>query len=355
MDDDVLMARLLDHVSAAEHRENLVNNGYTVIDNALEDDHARALHDEMLSFEKAGDFQPNQVQFTIPGRSQPIIATKPGIFEIDLHNAEKRKKAPHFDALFNGNAFVTALQPVEATLHSRKLESGTESQQSVRLQPGVNGKTIKLQLNRGGAFPIHYDNPGRPNRRRWTCLVYLNPNWVEGDGGEVVLLPFGENSAGISVAPKFNRLLIFRSDLVLHRVMTATRPRYCFTVWVDAHADDINRDHDVLLKQKHLSLPIPKLVQLMRKSPLQRVISRAVYADTYKESLLMCIHGRDQSQPAEGSPADALAKPGSRYMLAAHQAQVKSLMNNAALSDILLKLKTLVDSRSGSDEGAEQL
>lgn len=43
----------------------------------------------------------------------------------------------------------------------------------------VKGRALKVQRNGGGGacFPFHYDNPGRPNKRRLTCLLYLNPEW----------------------------------------------------------------------------------------------------------------------------------------------------------------------------------
>eukprot|EP00750_Incisomonas_marina_P012550 INCI16965.1.p1 GENE.INCI16965.1~~INCI16965.1.p1 ORF type:complete len:404 (-),score=66.59 INCI16965.1:190-1401(-) len=354
MDDDALAARLSTLLAEPQHHESLVTQGYAVIDSALADDHARALLDEMRALERDGDFAPNCVQFSIPGRAQPIVATKPGVYEIDLHDETKREKAPCFDALFGGDAFARALQPIEVSLAAGRVSrpSGETEQASsvVRVQPGVNGKTIKLQINKGGAFPVHYDNPGRPNRRRWTCLVYLNPDWADGDGGEVVLLPFGDAPSGVTVAPLFNRLLIFRSDLVLHRVLTAKKQRFCFTIWVDAHNDDVNADHDVFLKQKHLRLPISDLVELMRASPLQRVISRAVYADAYEDSLMMCINGRDNSAPhatdvEANDRAESPLSEGSRYMIAAHRAQVRALERNGALAPLIEKLRALVMDR----------
>lgn len=57
----------------------------------------------------------------------------------------------------------------------------------------------------GGCFPLHYDNPGPPNKRALTCLLYLNPHWKEGDGGEVCLTPFLQKEKAI--APLLDRLV----------------------------------------------------------------------------------------------------------------------------------------------------
>ena len=317
MEDAALTEHLASLLSTPECLSSLVNDGYTVVQNALNEKYAHTLLKDMKTFEANGDFLPNQVQFTIPGRPEPIVATKPGVFEIDLHDESKRLKSAAFGALFEGNAFVHALQPIEKHLAARDSTTNcgpadststsappthTEKrQQPVRLEPGPNGKTIKLQVNTGGAFPLHYDNPGRPNRRRWTCLVYLNRDWAPGDGGELVLVPFGAAPSGVTIQPKFNTLVVFRSDLLLHRVLTSNRPRYCFTVWLDAHSSDVNVDRDVFLKQRHLELPFQELVKLLHDSPLQRVISRAVYADVYEDSLRMCIRGSGSSKKQHSS------------------------------------------------------
>lgn len=57
----------------------------------------------------------------------------------------------------------------------------------------------------GGCFPLHYDNPGPPNKRALTCLLYLNPDWKDGDGGELCLTPFLQKERVI--APLLDRMV----------------------------------------------------------------------------------------------------------------------------------------------------
>ena len=83
---------------------------------------------------------------------------------------------------------------------------------------------MQYNAGHGGCFPYHYDNPGPPSKRQLTCIIYLNPDWTEGDGGELVLWPFLSDS--VVIAPKMNRMVIFRSDLVLHRVKPAVKGKY---------------------------------------------------------------------------------------------------------------------------------
>ena len=138
--------------------------------------------DEILWLQDQGVMRPNETQFEDVRRRESKRFTKPNIFELDLHHAAARGLVPGFDALF------ARFQPAHADLvHALHAHAP-----SLQLAVGASSTTIKLQYNRGsgGCFPLHYDNPGRPNKRKITCLVYLNPGWVDGDGGELELVPF---------------------------------------------------------------------------------------------------------------------------------------------------------------------
>ena len=82
---------------------------------------------------------------------------------------------------------------------------------------------------------MHYDTSSKHSQREMTAILYLNEGWEEGDGGELRLFPFplGE----VDFAPRNDRLAIFNSTEMLHRVMPATAPRACLSLWF-ARADD---------------------------------------------------------------------------------------------------------------------
>ena len=97
---------------------------------------------------------------------------------------------------------------------------------------GLRGlDTVKAQLNEGGGgcFPAHYDTSSSFSNRSITCLLYLNPSWAPGDGGELRILPFPLASA--DVRPRHDRLALFCSTATLHRVMPATARRLCLSIW----------------------------------------------------------------------------------------------------------------------------
>merc|ERR1719401_558162 len=160
----------------------------------------------------------------------------PHIFEADLHDEAMQSALPQLAELLFDDSLVSVL---EAELPE------------LGLQRGPSAKSLKLQHNcgEGGCFPWHYDNAGKPSRRAVTCVVYLNPDWRQGDGGEIVLCPFLEQE--VSVPPLMGRAVLFRSDLVLHRVLPAAAERFCFTIWLDGSG--VNSNADCNLTSRHLS------------------------------------------------------------------------------------------------------
>lgn len=101
-------------------------------------------------------------------------------------------------------------------------------------------RSFDLQLARyapGALYQRHRDAfPGDDNRRV-TAIVYLNPSWQVGDGGELrIHLPEGAPGAPgtLDLAPTLDRLVVFRSALVEHEVLVARAERWAMTAWFSA-------------------------------------------------------------------------------------------------------------------------
>jgi hypothetical protein len=58
-------------------------------------------------------------------------------------------------------------------------------------------------------FPFH---PKAPLCRRVNVLLYLNPDWKEGDGGELSLYAVGNEEPTVSISPKFGTCVIFNTN-----------------------------------------------------------------------------------------------------------------------------------------------
>uniref|UniRef100_A0A7S3LII3 Fe2OG dioxygenase domain-containing protein n=1 Tax=Aplanochytrium stocchinoi TaxID=215587 RepID=A0A7S3LII3_9STRA len=294
--------------------ENFNKAGYCVLDEFFETSIVQKLHSEITQLQAANLMKPNQVQFLVEGKT--LLVTKPGIFEADLFDKTLRSFEPleTFRDVYGkyGEEFVTALQ---ANGYSKSLVAGE------------NGRVVKLQYNdgNGGCFPLHYDNPGRPNKRVVTCAIYLNPDWKEGDGGELELVPF--LASPVIIPPKMNRLVIFRSDSILHRVLPTNAKRYCFTIWIDGK--NVNSDSDTQLRIRKDELQdVSALSSNFRNSAVQRLLARAVYRENFEISLRECMK----------------ETPGFKILLAQHLGHLESVKKNKALYQLVETLRQYKES-----------
>ncbi|KAI7867852.1 hypothetical protein BDF14DRAFT_1799777 [Spinellus fusiger] len=85
------------------------------------------------------------------------------------------------------------------------------------------------------AFPV--DDPSDQQQRRVTAIVYLNPVWASGDGGELKLLAPAEAhgvrlGADTIVPPLLGRVVLFMSGVVDHAVLQANKERFALTAWM---------------------------------------------------------------------------------------------------------------------------
>ena len=85
----------------------------------------------------------------------------------------------------------------------------------------------------GSHYNRHLDQFQERSNRQITVLIYLNENWKPGDGGELKIYRDGaEGVTEILIEPIARRLLLFKSDVVEHEVLTTNVPRYSFTGWL---------------------------------------------------------------------------------------------------------------------------
>lgn len=98
----------------------------------------------------------------------------------------------------------------------------------------------------GSTYPLHIDNPqglAANDTRKLTTILYLNPDYVQGDGGE--LRVFLRNQEIRDCTPVGGRLLLFWSDEIPHEVLPTCpnadpndveKDRYALTVWIPTDA-----------------------------------------------------------------------------------------------------------------------
>lgn len=88
----------------------------------------------------------------------------------------------------------------------------------------------------GTRYQRHLDQFKADDHRKLSVICYLNPNWTDEQGGQLRLhLDQGQ----LDVLPEGGTVAIFRSDLIEHEVLPATRERYSITGWATDRAPEL--------------------------------------------------------------------------------------------------------------------
>lgn len=94
----------------------------------------------------------------------------------------------------------------------------------------------------GASYGKHLDrfqstniNSSDQDIRQMSCVLYLNQDWLESDGGHLrlYLSPSGETTKVpyLDIAPLGGRLVLFLSDTFYHEVLPASKARMSLTGW----------------------------------------------------------------------------------------------------------------------------
>lgn len=86
----------------------------------------------------------------------------------------------------------------------------------------------------GTVYKRHLDQFRHDDHRRLSVICYLNTDWLPEHGGQLRLyLPKeGKEEEVVDIVPTGGKLACFRSDLIEHEVLPATRERYSLTGWM---------------------------------------------------------------------------------------------------------------------------
>lgn len=198
--DLLLCAQLCDDVADA-----LVNQGYFCQDHALPQALTAALLNNLQQLEEEEALQPAGI-----GRQQ----------QHQLNRRIRRDKIH----------WLSTDDPVQATYLAwmQALQQGLNQ----RLFMGLFDYESHFAHYPPGAFYArHLDAfQGRSNRVL-TSVYYLNQDWQEADGGELLLYTEEQSTALAEIRPEAGRLLIFLSDRFPHEVRPTQRDRYSIAGW----------------------------------------------------------------------------------------------------------------------------
>ncbi len=83
----------------------------------------------------------------------------------------------------------------------------------------------------GAFYKKHVDAFRGSNTRILSTVLYLNPDWTPDDGGELVMYTPDGQSVIDTIAPRFDRLVVFLSEEFPHEVLPTKVSRYSLTGW----------------------------------------------------------------------------------------------------------------------------
>jgi len=81
----------------------------------------------------------------------------------------------------------------------------------------------------GSSYKRHLDQFKDDKKRAFSMIMYLNVDWIEGDGGQLRI--FHENSTQL-ISPKNGICVFFKSSELEHEVLLNFKPRLSITGWL---------------------------------------------------------------------------------------------------------------------------
>ena len=95
---------------------------------------------------------------------------------------------------------------------------------------GLNSCEFHYALYDKGAFYArHKDRFRNDDNRKFSMISYLNTEWLEEDGGQLII---HGNDITQSISPNNQKAIFFQSDVLEHEVAMAHRPRMSVTGWL---------------------------------------------------------------------------------------------------------------------------
>ena len=286
------VAAAAERIAVADVATSLQKHGFAVVDGALDvvvgETHdspggdrerttlAERLRAELLRLASApGVMRPNATVLVRPDGTRARLE-KGHIFEAEMHvlAASEALAAPALRAVAEDRSLLTLLNVM--------LPSVAQTQ--------LHHQVVKLQRNAGfgGCFPLHFDSDAKVDGRLITALTYLNPEWRDGDGGELVLYPFPLRGP-IKIQPKMGRVVLFSAANMLHSVepSVGARDRLCFTQWFFAKSAPGERQGETRAGDSSSSSSSSAWSQAraLCRPELRKHLAKVVFAETWASSI----------------------------------------------------------------------
>lgn len=221
-------------------------------------------HTHLISTKK----QFNETTKTMDTSTHKALLPKSNIFESEMAIEYSEPNTPLLTHLFKDSSFMQEIN---------KNSNYSVSHQMIKVQKNIGN---------GGCFPCHFDTSGADGRQV-TAILYLNKNWnSDANGGHLQLFPCPLPVKNIE--PIENRLVIFSSYDMLHRVCPTSMERYCLTLWLYGEPPtlsrfvyDVNKDttaNNLLDFEK-------QALQVLFNPPFRKYFIKWIYRNDWAKSI----------------------------------------------------------------------
>ncbi|WP_073488361.1 2OG-Fe(II) oxygenase [Flavobacterium sp. fv08] len=95
---------------------------------------------------------------------------------------------------------------------------------------GITGYEFHYSLYEKGDFYLkHLDQFKNNSSRKYSMISYLNSNWKESDGGELMI---HQNNSKQKISPIQGKTVFFKSNELVHEVLVTQNTRMSITGWL---------------------------------------------------------------------------------------------------------------------------
>ncbi|HLA55461.1 MAG TPA: 2OG-Fe(II) oxygenase [Flavobacterium sp.] len=176
------------------------------------------ISDHFLTYELADHLKK---QLLLLSANQLLLAAATGNAPKTVHNTAVRSDVIYWLDKAHDNEFENAFfVRIEAFI--------TYLNQSC--YAGITGYEFHYSLYEAGSFYVrHLDRFKNDSGRVFSMISYLNADWVEKDGGELLIHQLGSSR---KISPIQGKTVFFKSDELEHEVLVTNERRLSVTGWL---------------------------------------------------------------------------------------------------------------------------
>lgn len=241
---------------------------YTTTTGILQEDMIGLIREQAVTLRNLGRYEPSWSERIVATTGKVERFDKEGVYACEPDGRDYYD-APDLIAYMSG-----LLQTLPSALSDQHLPTA-----EIGLSSDAFNAKLAVTSPGGCGYPLHIDNPHHGglavgDTRKLTCILYLNPTYRDGDGGELRLyLPSSMSMSTspdseqndtvceeldiVDLSPEGGRLLLFWSDEIPHEVLptkgsrdNSALDRYALTVWIPTA--NVTKLHDDMSKFRHL-------------------------------------------------------------------------------------------------------